>query len=473
MTNMKRHIIYIISLISALSLSVGQSRAQEVLSLDSCVQMALRNNREIQAAAKQAEQYRHTQKSYFANFFPKFTGHVLDLKSSSGEKEFKVDLNKFIPAEISTAFGQILPGIGQMLDITLPPDFMAMMAGFDPTIGIGYKVGNVFHAGISLQQPIYMGGKISAAYRMSKLGSQMAQVNEALTADQVIVATHEAYALLLQASQMHQVAVQYDSLLSQLMTDVKNAERHGLRGHNDVLKVQVKKTEAELQIRQAENGIRLAQMNLCHYIGLPLTAEPKVELLTADVKPASKDASITARPEYSLLELKSELSAQQVKLTRSDFLPQLGLMAQYGYTNGIEIMDQKLFNSPSAAVLVNLTVPLYHANEGYHKVKAAKLEHERTMLEQEDLIEKMNLELQQAANVLDESILELELTRRNMESAEENLRASKKSFDLGLESLSDYLESQTLWQQACAKQAIAQAQVIVNTVKYRKASGTL
>lgn len=470
---MKRYIIYIICVVAAFSLSVERGEAQEVLSLDSCVQMALRNNRELQVAAKQAEQYRHTQKSYFANFFPKFTGNVLDLQSFGGEKELRVDLRKFVPSAISEAVAPLLPQIQQAMAQVLPPEILAGIAGIDPTIGLGYKVGNVFHAGISLEQPLYMGGKISAAYRMSKLGAQMAQVNEALTTDQVILATHEAYALLLQASQMHEVALQYDSLLSQLMNDVKNAERHGLRGHNDVLKVQVKKTEAELQVRQAENGIRLAQMNLCHYIGLPLTAEPQVEALLADASPASKDASITARPEYNLLELKSQLSAEQVKLTRSDFLPQLGVMAHYGYTHGFEVLDQKLFKSPSAAVMVNLTVPIYHANEGYHKVKAAKLEHERTMLEQEDLIEKMNLELQQAANALDESILELELTRRNMESAQENLRASKKSFDLGLESLSELLEAQTLWQQACAKKSVAEVQVIVNTVKYRKASGTL
>ena len=470
---MKRYIIYIICVVAALSSLVERGEAQEVLSLDSCVQMALRNNRELQAAALQAEQYRHTQKSYLANFFPKFTGNVIDMQSFGGEKELKVDLKKFVPSAITDAVAPLLPQIQEAIAPFVTPEIMAAISGFNPAIGIGYKVGNVFHAGVSLEQPIYMGGKISAAYRMSKLGGQMAQVNEALTTDQVIVATHEAYALLLKASQMHQVAVQYDSLLSQLMNDVTNAERHGLRGHNDVLKVQVKKTEAELQVRQAENGIRLAQMNLCHYIGLPLTAEPQVEPLLADATPASNDASITARPEYNLLELKSQLSAEQVKLTRSDFLPQLGVMAHYGYTNGFEILDQKLFKSPSAAVLVNLTVPIYHANEGYHKVKAAKLEHERTVLEQEDLIEKMNLELQQAANALDESILELELTRRNMESAQENLRASKKSFDVGLESLSDLLEAQTLWQQACAKNSVAQAQVIVNTVKYRKASGTL
>lgn len=464
---------YIMCAAAAVLMATAQLKAQEVLTLDSCVQMALRSNREIKTAAMQAEQYKHTQKAYLANFFPKFTGRVLDAQSFGGEQTLEVDLSKFVPAELTQMMAPYMQQFQEFLSQVFSPQELQGLAALDPTIGIGYKIGNVFHAGVSLEQPIYMGGKVTAAYKMSKLGAQMAQANQRLTEEQVILSTNEAYALLLQASEMHKVALQYDSLLSQLMSDVTAAERHGLRGHNDVLKVQVKKSEAELQVRQAENAIRLAQMNLCHNIGLPLTAQPMVDPIVAEIVPASNDASVTGRPEYNILELKSQLSAQQVKLTRSDFLPQLGVMAHYGYTHGLELMDEYLFKKPSAMVMVNLTVPLYHANEGYHKVKAAKLEHERTLLEQEDLIEKMNLELQQCANALDESILELEMTRKNVAQAEENLKASKKSFDVGLESLSDLLEAQTLWQQAYAKQVIAQAQVIVNTVRYKKASGSL
>lgn len=464
---------YIMCAVAVFLMGAAQLKAQEVLTLDSCVQMALRSNREIKSAGMQAEQYKHTQKAYLANFFPKFTGRVLDAQSLSGEQKIHIELSKFVPAELAQAMAPHVQQLQEFLSQYISPQDLQYLASLNPTIGIGYNVGNVFHAGVTLEQPIYMGGKVAAAYNMSKLGAQMAQANQRLTEDQVILSTNEAYALLLQASEMHKVALQYDSLLSQLMSDVTAAERHGLRGHNDVLKVQVKKSEAELQVRQAENAIRLAQMNLCHYIGLPLTAQPMVDPIVAEIVPARNDATIEGRPEYNILELKSQLSAQQVKLTRSDFLPQLGLMAQYGYTHGMEIMGSNLFYKPSGMVMVNLTVPLYHANEGYHKVKAAKLEHERTVLEQEDLIEKMNLELQQAANTLDESILELEMTRKNVEQAEENLKASRKAFDVGLESLSDLMEAQTLWQQAYAKQVIVQAQVIVNTVRYKKASGTL
>ena len=46
-----------------------------------------------------------------------------------------------------------------------------------------------------------------------------------------------------------------------------------MKPQNDVLKVQVKLNESELSLRKADNALRLAGMNLCHYIGRPLTAQ--------------------------------------------------------------------------------------------------------------------------------------------------------------------------------------------------------
>lgn len=69
------------------------------------------------------------------------------------------------------------------------------------------------------------------------------------------------------------MAEKYHNLLTELFKNVKSAHRHGMKPQNDVLKVQVKLNESELSLRKADNALRLAGMNLCHYIGRPLTAQ--------------------------------------------------------------------------------------------------------------------------------------------------------------------------------------------------------
>ena len=73
---------------------------------------------------------------------------------------------------------------------------------------------------------------------------------------------------------------------------------------------------------------------------------------------------------------------------------------------------------------------------------------EQARLEQENVNEKMLLELMQAANNLDEARLETELSERSLEQAEENMKVSGKQYEVGLETLSDYLEAKVMWQHA-------------------------
>ena len=329
--------------------------------------------------------------------------------------------------------------------------------------------------GIQVEQPLYMGGKIRAAYKMSLLGKEMAQLSETLTASEVIVKTDQAYAQVIKAKEMKKVADKYNAVLVELKKNVESAYKHGLKPQNDVLKVQVKLNESELNIRKAGNALRLATMNLCHYIGNPLTSD----IRTADNFPeVAQDirlqiSDISARPEYAILNQQVAIAKQQVKLNRSELLPQIGVKGSYDYIHGLEINDQDLFNKGSFSVLLNVSVPLFHFGERTNKVRAAKAKLEQTRLEQENMNEQMLLELTQAANNLDEAQLESTIAERSLQQAEENMRVSRSQYDVGLETLSDHLEAQAMWQQAYETHVDARFRLYLNYVAYLKATGTL
>lgn len=311
---------------------------------------------------------------------------------------------------------------------------------------------------------------------MGKLGTQMASLGEKLTAEQTVVAVHEAYQLMLKAKEMREVAVQYDSLLVQLTNDVQSALRNGMVSHNEEMKVMVKKSEAELKVKQADNGIRLARMNLCQIIGLPIDAD--IDILPSDDVLLSTHIDTedltTRRTEYQLLELKSQLAEQQVKLERSNLLPQLGLVANAGVIDGMKLMGKKLLDRDNLFnVGVALTIPITHGNQNRNKVKAAKEEVLRLRMEQAGLCEKMLLEQQQLANEVEEARLELIMRQQSLEQCAENLRVSRKSYSVGYETLSDLLEAQLLWQKAYAELIERKYLLNIKAVKWRKTAGTL
>ena len=259
------------------------------------------------------------------------------------------------------------------------------------------------------------------------------------------------------------------------MKNVQSAYKHGLKSKNDVLKVQVKLNESELNIRKTENALRLANMNLCHLIGKPLTET----LQTSDGFPVIEQTletqinDITSRPEYSLLNKQVDIAKQKVKLSRSELLPQVGIRGSYYYIHGLKVNEQTLFDKGSYSVMLNITVPIFHFGERMNKVRAAKAQLEQARIEQADLNEMMLLELTQAVNNLDEAKLEADLADRSLEQAAENRRISKGEYDAGLEPLSDDLEAQALWQQAYETKVDAHFMLYLNYVKYLKATGAL
>lgn len=120
-----------------------------------------------------------------------------------------------------------------------------------------------------------------------------------LTATTVILNTDKAYAQVVKAREMKNVADRYHTVLVELHKNVESAYRHGLKPQNDVLKVQVKLNESEPNMRKQRTHCAWQQW-ICVIL--------LVNLLIADIQvsgdyPEVKEniimqvSDITARPE--------------------------------------------------------------------------------------------------------------------------------------------------------------------------------
>jgi outer membrane protein TolC len=215
-------------------------------------------------------------------------------------------------------------------------------------------------------------------------------------------------------------------------------------------------------------------MNLCHIIGLPLNSDiqvGKTESSQQTSLPISMEMG--ARPEHAILDNKTELARQQVKLTKSDYLPNVAVGATYAYANGGELAGKKLIDNGSASVGVVVKMPLDFFGGGTNKVRSAKAAYQIAQLEQQDLDEQMQLEWAQCKNLYDEAQTEVSLCQTALEQAAENMRLSKQQYEVGFEPLSDYLETQASWQQCSANLVNARCQMQLAHVRLLKAAGIL
>lgn len=430
---------------------VGQ--AQTVMTLDDCIRLAKENNRKLEASEQQFLASAYERRSAKALFFPSFSFSGNILYSSSDGSYFSGN--------------GLLPVLGTN---GLPTGQSAFFPGVDLSYGLDW----IYSGGIKMEQPLYTGGKISTGYKMAKIGNEIAGLNKRLTESDLIVETSRAYAEVVRTQELMQVAKSYHSLLSELMRSVESARKHGMKPQNDVLKVKVKLNESELNLRRAENGHRLAIMNLCHYIGVPLTEQIHIDgKLPTAYDRLERAVGIYNRPEYLILEQKVEFARQQVAMSRSEYMPQVGLFGKYGYTNGIELNGTKLFDDWNFLVGLQISIPIFDFGHRMNKIKSAKSQYAQIQAERDDINEKLMLEMSQSFNNLDEAFLEKKLAESSVESAEENLRTSRLQFEKGMEPLSDYLEAQSLWQEAYQTQVNAYINCYLKLLEYQRTTGNV
>ena len=472
---MKAHIYNVIALTYLALVPFAGIQAQEAprdITLDQARELAIQHNKDIAKSKLTLEQTKNDAKAYKTNFFPRINLMAADLYSSN-KGDFSIAGHLPIYT-LNPATGAYVP------NVTMGADGNYIMNQYAdiPSQEIDYKIGNVFLGSVSLTQPLYMGGKITAAYRMASRGAEMAEENIRLTESQVIVKADEAYMQAVLARRLADVARSYKELLDELLKNVESAVNHGLKTRNDLLKVQVKVNEAELAIQRADNGTRLSTMNLCHIMGLPLNTpltpqSPSEGEMDAAVLPSGNVGSVSARPEAAILQAKTDIAKMQIKLTRSGFMPQLALFAGYSYVNGVKVLGHKLIDGGSGSVGATLKVPVLTFGERTYKARSAKARYQIAQTEQQDLTEQMQLELAQADNNYAEARTELNITSRSLAQAEENMRLARQQYDVGLEPLSNLLDAQALWQQASADHVKAQCQLQVAHTKLLKAQGNL
>lgn len=102
-----------------------------------------------------------------------------------------------------------------------------------------------------------------------------------------------------------------------------------------------------------------------------------------------------------------------------------------------------------------------------------KAEQEMSQLKMEEMTQLMLLEIARARYNIEDARTRVTLTRKSLSQAEENLTVSKNQYEVGMETITNYLEAQAQWQKAWSDWIDAKAELRLSETKYLKATGRL
>ncbi len=477
-------------------------RAQQVLSLDSCRAMALRNNKQLSIARFNQEIARYTKKAVATKYLPKIDAiggyELMSKEISLLSDDSKTALNNLGNTVMKTTGesltsmitamaqnGIITPaqaqGIGQIVGQMSAPMAQSLNAvGSDIRQAFRSNNRNMMGGAIMVRQPIYMGGAITAA-------NKMAEINEDLTAhatessiQNTIFSIDETYWLICSLKQKNKLAKNFLEVVTKLDNDVQKMIKEGVATRADGLKVSVKVNEAEMMVTQAEDGLALAKMLLCQQCGMPLDspivlADEENTPSTVSPSTISGSAAIAMenRPELKMLSDAVEISQQTTRLTRAVYLPQVALTGGYLITNpnvynGFENKFSGVWN-----IGVMLRVPIWNWQEGAYKVRASKVATNIANMELQEAKEMIELQVNQNMFKVKEANKKYAMTVKNVEKAEENLRCANVGFQEGVMTATEVMEAQTAWLQAKTQHIDAAIDVRLSETGLKKSMGVL
>ena len=340
---------------------------------------------------------------------------------------------------------------------------------------LSLSIKGAYTAGLMLEQPVYTGGKINAGTRLAKIGMEMAGENIGLQKENTLLEADRAYWNFVAVGEKVQLAQHAVDMLSKIVEVAQNSVEVGLAHQNDLLKARLEYSNALLSLREAQNGLELSRMNLCRIAGLPLEAS----IVATDTVIAVKKnpftegkESIQNRPEFRMLEKSIKMHDQQIKMAKADFLPTGGVQAGFRYIGGIELGPEKI-SSSGLSVMASVKIPIFHWGEGSNTIKSARIDKEIKGLELEKNKQLMQLEMEQARLNLQVAFERIQLNELALEQAEENMRITRDNYEVGMQTLSDYLMSQTQWQEVYSNLIDAKTSYKIQETVWQKASGQL
>ncbi len=373
------------------------------MTLDKCIELALGNNPQINAAFHDILASDARIKQVWANYFPQLS--------------WQTGYTKIKQLQLSDALGKNL------------------------TFNY-YILGQV-----TLQQMLYDFGVTQNQATIKRLDYEAYKTTLSATINDVIYQTKDAYFNLLYAFESRRVAEDTVKKFEMFYNQAKAFYEIGMNPKVDVTIAEVNLSNAKLQLIQADNAVNLAVAKLNNVMGVPFidkyNVQERLKYQPVDVSfNQSVEIARDARPELKLAELKVESANQTMKLVKKSYFPTLSVEGQYQ-------RGGKSWNSNYGYNIGGyLNFPTINGMLIKNEIKEARYLYDKEIANAKNTQNMIYLEIQNAFLTLEEKKNQMPVAILGVKQAKENYELSYGRYRVGEASPTELKDAQINYQQA-------------------------
>ena len=432
----------IVTLIATAVTAVHAAEAVKPLSLSESIDLALKRSVLIHAVREGVKGAEAQRKEAFTGFLPKFSTSY-SYNRLNEEPTFN------------------FPGA--------PPGIPAS------TIKTGTKENYAWT--IEVRQPLFAGGGIQANYEASRIGAEIVRLEETATVQDLVQEVKIAYFNILKAGRIDAVARQSVERLTAHRDTAQGFYDVGIIPRNDLLYAEVELANGRQFLVRAENSLEMAKSKFNTLLRREINAPVEIEDTLND-RPFAKPlagciaAALENRPEIRSTALRLEQAKSQVKLARSEYYPNVGLVgnyARYGDTPGVAGSPYR--DQESWYVMAVANWNFWEWGKTKNRVDAGLSRENQAADILTNIREQIALEVKNAWLLLHEAKKQVHVANKATEQAEENFRINTERYREQVGTSTDVIDAQTLLTKARSDHDNALGDYSISRAKLERAMG--
>lgn len=327
---------------------------------------------------------------------------------------------------------------------------------------------------LNVALPIYAGGKIRYGIQSAKFLEQAADLDVEKDKESVILNTINAYVNLYKAGVT--VDVFKDNLAQSEHRDsvFSRLEQNGLLARNDLLKSELQTSNIELTLLDAQNNLKIANVNMDLMIGMP-----EATVIHTDAMGFDKDFAVKTIDDYEQIALKNrkdiralsfrkKAATTGIAIAKADQYPTIALTGGYIAADIPHLI--RITNAVNVGIGFKYNLSFWKSKS---QISEARSKEKELIADEVQMADGVRLHVNQDFENFLLSQRKIEVYNKAVTQAEENYRITKNKYDNALVNTTDLLEANVSLLQSKINLAVAKADVLLAYSRLLETSGII
>lgn len=429
--------------------------AQEVFSLEECLDYAVEHNQSLQKDRLGLETANLAKKEVVGSLLPQISASA-GITDNIQKTTFAMPnfVNSMMPESMQD------PNAPKYMTVTMGMDYSA-------------------NWGASVAQQV-LNFSLFNAVNIANQSQKMAELGVEMTTQDVIAQTTFLY---YNVQVLEYAMTQFEnsiSLLDRTLGILQANMDNGLMRKVDADRVRVSRTNLETQHGSMEQALELQKKLLKLQMGFPMAQEIEVaELDTEAIEQmlsatAVQEFDIDRLPAFRMLKQQQGMLELQRKSAVYASLPVITFVGNYSMNYmGDDFKGETFHHFPVSMLSLNLKMPIFTGLSNSAKLRKAKLELLKSDHDEQAMTESLSMNWATASGQLEQQLKTVRAQKENKQLAQDVFDVTEVNFTEGIASLSDLLNAQSQLIQSQMNYVNALNSSVQAYIDLKKANGTV